>query len=110
MSDRVRVQLQQGHTDIGSVVPGGISADLAVAALARLHADNKTHQSDAAWQKALADAIKRATDWVKRVKQGGGYVPLRGSGTAFSVKFPYDRKEYRIDIEVHGSKDAPWFQ
>ena len=111
MSDRIRVQLQQGNTDIDSVAPGpgAISADEAIKALSRLSKNNKDYKPDAEWQKELASAIKDATAWVKRVKSGGGLVP-RGSGNVISIKFKFDRKEYRIDIEVQGKKDADWFK
>ena len=108
MNDRVRIQLQQGHTDIDSVVPTSISADAAISALSKLYSNNKDFKNSSQWQKALTSAIKDSTDWVKRVKQGGGLVP-RGSGTVQSFRFSYDGEEYRIDIEVHGAKEADWF-
>jgi hypothetical protein len=109
MSNRVRVQLQEGHTDIDSEIPTGISADATIAALSKLVARNRKLKSDSKWERGLTSAIRKAIDWVKRTKLAGGYMPLRGSGNVHRDRFTYDRKEYRIDIECHGAKDADWF-
>jgi hypothetical protein len=109
MSDRVRVQLQQGHKDIDSVKKDAISAEETIASLSKLYKDNKKYKNDSQWEKEFGSAIKKATDWIKRIQQAGGFVP-RGSGTAQSFKFDYDGEEYRIDIETHGSKESDWFK
>src|SRR6266404_1071039 len=100
MSDRVRIQLQQSHDDVvPSENPPNISADAAMAALSKLFTKGKVAKNDSKWERELATAFKKATDWFKRVKQSGGFRPSRGSGTVMSFPFKYDEKAYRIDVE-----------
>ena len=111
MSDRVRIQLQQGHDDIcPSEKPSDISADAAIAALSKILAKSRKFKTDRKWEQELTSAVKKATDWIKRIKQAGGYSLERGSGNQKSFTFDYDRQEYRIDIECHGAKYADWFK
>ena len=107
-NNRVRLQLQQSTENIASKVAAGITADATLKALRELQAEGKKHHLDAKWSPTLDAAIHKAETWVKSAKSKGGYIG-RSSGTAYSVKFLYDRKEYRIDIEIHGERDPGWF-
>lgn len=110
MANRVRIQLQEGHTHIDSVQPDSISADHAAKALDHLYKNNKDHINDEDWEKEFPKAIAAAKDWLKRLKQAGGLEPRSDRQTQKDFKFQCKGKEYRIDIETFGDKYADWFR
>jgi hypothetical protein len=92
MSERIRVQLQQGHNHLDSETPNEISASATIAALSKLHSRTRKFKSDSKWEREQASAVFRATDWVRRVKQAGGFMPLHGSGNVQRFEFIYKQQ------------------
>lgn len=105
---KVRIQLQQGHNHLWDGHPRTISAQHAIDELNRLHRENQQRFKDPKWTQALVAAIHKLTTQIMTAKRSGGLRP-RGSGNQLRATFLYEKKEYRLDIEIHGDDDLDFF-